>query len=147
MNTQLEAMLLVTLTELKTEAESAGLQLKSSFQEDEASFCKIKWNIIDIFEKMLLVSSKQVSTLNCNNPLEREEAFMRHYLGHFEKIPQAWQLNLEKCLSHGLEEEAHIERLKLDTAKVIQMKALALFNQRQSICKEEACDGLTSKGI
>lgn len=129
MKSAIESTLGKSLEALKIKAETAAKQLKAAYHEDEANFYKVKWNIIDIFEKMLGVSVKHANSLSPSTELEWLTIFESHYMGHFEKIPKAWQLNLEQCIQHDLAQEAHVERLKIETANDICVMAKHIIGQ------------------
>ena len=100
---------------LKNEKQEAIKVFSETLREDEARFVRIELNILEIFEKMfgLSIAKWQSNDAWASNLKET-------YLNFFDKIPSAWHENLAKCESHGVFDEAHIERLKIAQAQVIE---------------------------
>lgn len=120
MRNLIESSILTEFENIKKEAISASENLKATQNDDEANFYKIKWNIVDIFEKMYHASANQLKDKSNATDELWLEAFEKQYLAFFSKIPNAWVINLEKCEKHGLYSEAHIEKIKIETAKNIE---------------------------
>jgi len=115
------------LGNLKNEKEALIKQFNTQYALDDAKFAKIELNIIDVFEKMLYASEKQVSS----SLDDYQVAFSKVYLNYFEKIPQNWREHLSECEAYGDIEGAHIEHIKLN-------QAAALKDAFVTLLKEEA---------
>jgi hypothetical protein len=95
-----------------------------AMKDDEAKFGKVELNIVEIFEKMFSLSAKGLAdNITGLNQLEEK------YLGHFKRIPTAWEDNLKKCLTFNHHEEAHIERIKLNQAQLLKEKFIELHQE------------------
>lgn len=103
------------LLDEKNALSQKSQQLRAESREDENKFTQIELNIVDIFSQMFAISCKKTDASH-NWQVALKEA----YLPYFEKIPQAWLENLNKCTEHGLDEEAMIETLKLGKAAQIK---------------------------
>ncbi|WBW98117.1 hypothetical protein [Oceanirhabdus sp. W0125-5] len=108
-------------------------KLRAEGSGDEANLERIKLNVIDIFEKMFMVSYNNVF-VKSNNPnltaiLEKEEDdYKKLHLAydHFlNNITAPWREKLEKDKKFNNIEKAIIEELKL--AEVDRVKAI--FNE------------------
>lgn len=120
MKNLIENTILTAFEQMKRETLHASEALRASQNEDEANFYKIKWNIVDIFEKMYHASVKQIKDTSISSEELWLDAFEKQYLGFFNKIPSAWVSHLEKCEKHGLYNEAHIEKIKIETAATLE---------------------------
>jgi len=115
------------LENLKKEKEALIKQFNAQHALDDARFAKIELNIIDVFEKMLQASEKQVSpSASAGDYLG---AFSKVYLAYFEKIPQNWSEHLSECEAFGNIEGAHIENLKLNQAAALKDAFIALLKE------------------
>lgn len=97
-------------------------QCKADSRDDEAKFAVIEANIVEIFTKMFAISIQQSKTAD-----NWKTALSEAYTHFFVKIPTPWLEQLAKCESHQLEEEAHIERIKLARANVIREQFEAML--------------------
>ena len=89
--------------------------LKIESREDESKFAQIEGNVVDIFSKMFILSTQKAKTSD-DWKLGLSEA----YMAFFQKIPTPWAERLVQCEQHQLEEEAHIERIKLAKAEALR---------------------------
>lgn len=113
------------LGNLKSEKEAQIKQLNEQYALDDAKFAKIELNIIDIFEKMLQASERQVAP-GSEGYLK---ALSQVYLHYFEKIPQNWREHLSECEAFGDIEGAHIEHLKLGQAAALKDAFVTLLKE------------------
>lgn len=90
-------------------------KLKEEQRDDEYKFNRVENNILEIFTQMFEISLKKVKA----TPTWKTELEII-YLSFFEKIPNAWHINLQNCITHGLDEEAHIETLKINSAESLK---------------------------
>ena len=121
----------IELAQMKQIKQVEITQFEAENRHDEAKFSKIELNIIEIFEKMFEASYRAEG----GKPEDLTSAG-EQFLGFFEKIPGNWKVNLEKCITFGLEEEAHIERLKLDQAdavKALYLKCFSVLNSAAGV--------------
>lgn len=88
---------------------------KMESREDESKFAQIEGNVVDIFSKMFLISTQKAKSSE-DWKLGLSEA----YLAFFLKIPAPWAERLTQCELHQLNEEAHIERIKLERAAALR---------------------------
>ena len=116
------------LNELK---ETLGKQMSALMDDkriDETNHLKIRLNIVEIFEKMLVLSEKKVDAAAVESESVYNETLRLHYLQHFDKIPTAWHDMLSKSQAHGDTEKAYIEQLKIDQADTLRFKFEALYD-------------------
>lgn len=89
---------------LKEDSLDIDLMIKDN-RMDEANHKKAERNVVDIFARMLVISKQQANG--------NKDKFSRAFLAFFDKIPQNWYSNLEKCKAHGNEDEQLIEERKI----------------------------------
>lgn len=91
------------------------IAFKMESREDESKFAQIEGNVVDIFSKMFVISTQKAKASD-DWKLSLSEA----YLAFFQKIPAPWAERLTQCELHQLDEEAHIERIKLEKAAALR---------------------------
>ena len=97
-----------------TACQTAVATLNGDSRTDEAVFEKIRMNVFTIFQQVYSASGRA-----CGGDENKRLEFLRKQL---EKIPSAWQAALETAQSHGADEKAHIEKIKLAAAEEIRQK-------------------------
>lgn len=97
---------------------------KAEQRIDEAKFAQIELNVVDIFEKMFTVSLQKSKTAP-----DWKLALNEAYLHFFTKIPTPWAERLKQCEAHQLDDEAHIERIKLERAEKLKTDFEQLLSQ------------------
>jgi tRNA-dihydrouridine synthase len=120
--TELNDVYLKRLSVEKSECISKIQSLKSEDKEDEAKFEKIKLNIYEIFESLYTSFEKRIMNKKGNNNEELYQQFCKEYLETFQKIPMSWKTKLEYAIQHDMAEEKVLEELKLEVAKMLQLK-------------------------
>lgn len=116
------------LNELKETLSKQMSALMDDKRIDETNHLKIRLNIVEIFEKMLVLSEKKVDAAAVESASVYNETLRLHYLQHFDKIPTAWHDMLSKNQAHGDTEKAYIEQLKIDQADTLRFKFEALYD-------------------
>lgn len=104
--------------------KASEASLLSDQRQDEAVFARIRGNVYGIFSSVFHTAVTQA-----NDPC-------RFFLEKLETIPANWQKALHQADSCGDWKTAHLERIKLETAKKI-------LNDMQSIL-EVSHDGTRS---
>ena len=89
-------------------------QLRSDSRMDEARFEQIRSNVYGIFRSV-------IQTLG-NHPEQLAKKL--------EEIPQVWEASLQQAEAHDDAEKAHIERIKLETARSIKKQWSRLDTER-----------------
>lgn len=89
-------------------------------RSDEANHAKIELNVIEIFEKMFIISYQKTKPMIQSDEEKALEVLSHTYLAYFDKIPHNWQVNLEKSIQYQDSETEYIERLKLNQANTLK---------------------------
>lgn len=95
------------LTEGFDESARRFALLRSESREDEAVFERIRGNVFDIFRSVAQAAQTQADPRG-------------FFLEKLASIPAAWSASREQALTHGDEEKAHIEAVKLEAAAEIR---------------------------
>lgn len=94
-------------------------ELKADDRLDEANHKKIEKNVVDIFSKMFIISAKEAG-----DDIDR---LQKAYFNFFDKIPQNWYSNLERCKQSGNEEGQFVEELKIARKDMLKDKFLEMM--------------------
>ncbi len=121
---------------MNNQKEKAELLMKDACT-DEANLEKIKFNVVDIFSKMFIVSYNNVygkmknqNIKNAVDTIEDDYEKLYHaYMVFFDKIPAPWKEKYDKDKEMGMTVECVIEELKLNTAKDIRERFTILYNK------------------
>lgn len=74
---------------------------------DESNFEKIRYNVVDIFQKILNASYSQAIKANS------VEVLVKTYRGYYDRIPTNWRVNLQKAREFNSENNIAVEEIKL----------------------------------
>lgn len=74
---------------------------------DESNFEKIRYNVVDIFQKMLNASYTQAMKANSI------EVLAKAYRGYYDRIPTNWRINLQKAREFNSVKDIVVEEIKL----------------------------------
>lgn len=107
----LEKNYLTWMQEEKKQVEQRMNALKLQGCRDDAMLEKIRLNIYDAFEAVILAGEKQ--------PVGQEISFC---LNRLEGIPAIWEEKMKKAQIHGNAREVAIESVKLETARHLREK-------------------------
>ena len=92
---------------MQTACKAKEIALAAEGRADEAVFEKIRGNVLSLSEAVLRTAAQQ----------EDPAGFFRQRM---EQIPAAWAQAREKALSHGDENRAYLEQIKLSMAADIR---------------------------
>ncbi|MGL5151778.1 MAG: hypothetical protein ACRC7N_14525 [Clostridium sp.] len=82
-------------------------RLKANDLKDESVFEKIKYNVVEIFHKMFIVSCTK--GLKSNNIQEVNDTYKTYY----NNIPRGWRERLKQAQKLNVVEDIVVEELKL----------------------------------
>lgn len=92
-------------------------ELEGKFREegniDESNFQKIRYNVVDIFQKMINASYAPALKANSITVLAK------NYRGYYDRIPTNWRINLQKAREFNSVKDIVVEEIKLEKLEEI----------------------------
>lgn len=92
---------------------SAIEQLNTDERNDDATFIKVKKNVLDIFRVIMSVGIKKF-----DSDEEKVSEFLKERL---TQIPNNWRSSFYKASINGKVQTAHLEKIKLETVAEIEL--------------------------
>ena len=105
------------LSAMRMELTKRIEKLEQEQRHDEANLCKVRLNIVQIFDTLCFVDGKAASTW---------ADFCSRHLPRFQIIPAPWKARLETARMHDDLSVQIIEEAKLETASKIEQFLTAI---------------------
>lgn len=104
----------------KIESTSLYNSLKTDERVDEANLQRIKVNIYNTFETVILSLKKEVLKKHYSSEKENYDALCKAYINSLENIPANWRTKLEKAKENNDVENIIISQTQLDVANELK---------------------------
>lgn len=94
--------------------------LEKEDRKDEAILWKVRANICEIFQTLVVATNKKVTTKTNGEDVEFERIFKGEYLKMFENIPSSWRTRLTMAQKNDDILTVITEEAKLETAQKLK---------------------------
>jgi hypothetical protein len=136
-NEKLKTKYLEVLEVKVKDIRETAARFKAEGNQDEYVMGQIRVNVVDIFQKMFVLSYNNIYTKLNNKNIERsinpeDDKFKQlydAYIGFFEEIPAPWKIKMEKDKSFGKMEEYNREVEKLRMVEALRRCFTELWQQ------------------